>query len=187
MELCRRDSRSENQETNENRFRFRIASVTKTFTATVVLQLAGENRLNLDDSIEKWLPGIIQGNGYDDNQITIRQILNHTSGIAEYSRSKEANFFTNTTKSFTAEELVKIRLSLPPDFAPGKGWSYSNTGYVLLGILIEKVNGNSYAEEMKIGLLNRLNCRIHSYLAIQALFQAPSMPVDIYNQTRQVS
>ncbi|MDM5152784.1 serine hydrolase domain-containing protein [Bacillus sp. DX1.1] len=129
-------------------FRFRIGSVTKTFTATVVLQLAGENRLNLDDSIEKWLPGVIQGNGYDAKQITIRQILNHTSGIAEYSRSKDFDLM-DTKKSYTAEELVKMGISLPPDFAPGKGWSYSNTGYVLLGILIEKVTGNSYAEEIE--------------------------------------
>ncbi|PHF95397.1 D-alanyl-D-alanine carboxypeptidase [Bacillus toyonensis] len=137
-------------------FRFRIASVTKTFTATVVLQLAGENRLNLDDSIEKWLPGVIQGNGYDGNQITIRQILNHTSGIVEYARSKEIDFFTNIKKSFTAEELVKIGLSMPPEFAPGKGWSYSNTGYVLLGILIEKVTGNSYAEEIENRIIEPL-------------------------------
>ncbi|PFY80618.1 serine hydrolase domain-containing protein [Bacillus toyonensis] len=137
-------------------FRFRIASVTKTFTATVVLQLAGENRLNLDDSIEKWLLGVIQGNGYDGNQITIRQILNHTSGIVEYARSKEIDFFTNTKKSFTAEELVKIGLSMPPEFAPGKGWSYSNTGYVLLGILIEKVTGNSYAEEIENRIIEPL-------------------------------
>ncbi|PGG84757.1 D-alanyl-D-alanine carboxypeptidase [Bacillus toyonensis] len=137
-------------------FRFRIASVTKTFTATVVLQLAGENRLNLDDFIEKWLPGVIQGNGYDGNQITIRQILNHTSGIVEYARSKEIDFFTNTKKSFTAEELVKIGLSMPPEFAPGKGWSYSNTGYVLLGILIEKVTGNSYAEEIENRIIEPL-------------------------------
>ncbi|EJR99288.1 hypothetical protein IKO_05249 [Bacillus cereus VDM034] len=118
-------------------FRFRIGSVTKTFIATVLLQLAGENRLNLDDSIEKWLPGIIQGNGYDAKQITIRQMLNHTSGIAEYSGSKEADF-THTKRLYTAEELVKIGLSMPPNFAPGKGWSYSNTGYVLLGILCLK-------------------------------------------------
>ncbi|MED4714197.1 MULTISPECIES: serine hydrolase domain-containing protein [Bacillus] len=136
-------------------FRFRIGSVTKTFTATVVLQLAGENRLNLDDSIEKWLPGVIQGNGYDGNQITIRQILNHTSGIAEYLRSKDADMM-NTKKTYTAEELVKIGLSLPPDFAPGKGWSYSDTGYVLLGILIEKVTGNSYAEEIENRIIEPL-------------------------------
>ncbi|AJI08973.1 MULTISPECIES: serine hydrolase domain-containing protein [Bacillus] len=137
-------------------FRFRIASVTKTFIATVVLQLAGENRLNLDDSIEKWLPGVIQGNGYDGNQITIRQILNHTSGIVEYAKSEEVDFFTNTNKSFTAEELVKIGLSMPPEFAPGNGWSYSNTGYVLLGILIEKVTGNSYAEEIENRIIEPL-------------------------------
>ncbi|MFD6509808.1 serine hydrolase domain-containing protein [Bacillus sp. NPDC060175] len=136
-------------------FRFRIGSVTKTFIATVLLQLAGENRLNLDDSIEKWLPGIIQGNGYDAKQITIRQMLNHTSGIAEYSGSKEADF-TRTKRLYTAEELVKIGLSLPPDSAPGKGWSYSNTGYVLLGILIEKVTGNSYAEEIENRIIEPL-------------------------------
>ncbi|MEX0135212.1 beta-lactamase family protein [Bacillus nitratireducens] len=136
-------------------FRFRIGSVTKTFTATVVLQLAGENRLNLDDSIEKWLPGVIQGNGYDDKQITIRQLLNHTSGIAEYTRSKDFNLM-DTKKSYTAEELVKMGISLSPDFAPGKGWSYSNTGYVLLGILIEKVTGNSYAEEIENRIIEPL-------------------------------
>ncbi|MDA2275579.1 serine hydrolase, partial [Bacillus cereus] len=136
-------------------FRFRIGSVTKTFTATVVLQLVGENRLKLDDYIEDWLPGVIQGNGYDGNKITIRQILNHTSGIAEYSRSKDADF-TDTKKSYTAEDLVKMGISLPPDFAPGKGWSYSNTGYVLLGILIEKVTGNSYAEEIENRIIEPL-------------------------------
>ncbi|PFZ02116.1 D-alanyl-D-alanine carboxypeptidase [Bacillus pseudomycoides] len=139
----------------ETDFRFRIGSVTKTFTATVVLQLAGENRLNLDDSIEKWLPGVIQGNGYDGKQITIRQILNHTSGIAEYARSKDFDIM-DTKKSYTAEELVKMGISLPPDFAPGKGWSYSNTGYVLLGILIEKVTGNSYAEEIENRIIEPL-------------------------------
>ncbi|MGG2015277.1 serine hydrolase domain-containing protein [Bacillus sp. S10(2024)] len=136
-------------------FRFRIGSVTKTFIATVVLQLAGENRLNLDDSIEKWLPGVIQGNGYDGNQVTIRQILNHTSGIAEYLKSPSVDLM-NTKKSYTAEEIVKIGLSLPPDFAPGKAWSYSNTGYVILGILIEKVTGNSYAEEIENRIIEPL-------------------------------
>ncbi|GLV65982.1 D-alanyl-D-alanine carboxypeptidase [Bacillus mycoides] len=136
-------------------FRFRIGSVTKTFTATVVLQLAEENRLNLDDSIEKWLPGVIKGNGYDDKQITIRQLLNHTSGIAEYTRSKDFNLM-DTKKSYTAEELVKMGISLPPDFAPGKGWSYSNTGYVLLGLLIEKVTGNSYAEVIENRIIEPL-------------------------------
>ncbi|PHD55044.1 D-alanyl-D-alanine carboxypeptidase [Bacillus toyonensis] len=137
-------------------FRFRIGSVTKTFIATVLLQLSGENRLNLEDSIEKWLPGVIQGNGYDGNQITIRQILNHTSGIADYMNSKDFDIM-DTKKSYTAEEFVKMGISLPPEFAPGKGWSYSNTGYVLLGILIEKVTGNSYAEEIENRIIEPLD------------------------------
>ncbi|HDR7992789.1 TPA: beta-lactamase family protein [Bacillus cereus] len=136
-------------------FRFRIGSVTKTFIATVLLQLAGENRLNLDDSIEKWLPGVIQGNGYDSNQITIRQILNHTSGIADYVKSKDFDM-KDTKKAYTAEEFVKMGISLSPEFAPAKGWSYSNTGYVVLGMLIEKVTGNSYAEEVENRIIEPL-------------------------------
>ncbi|EEK70015.1 D-stereospecific peptide hydrolase [Bacillus mycoides] len=143
------------QKPMETDFRFRIGSVTKTFTATVVFQLAEENRLNLDDSIEKWFPGVIQGNGYDDKQITIRQLLNHTSGIANYTMSKDFNIM-DTKKSYTTEELVKMGISMPPDFAPGKSWSYSNTGYVLLGILIEKVTGNSYAEEIENRIIEPL-------------------------------
>ncbi|MGE7884867.1 serine hydrolase domain-containing protein [Bacillus sp. NPDC094077] len=137
-------------------YRFRIGSVTKTFTATTVLQLVGENRVQLDDPIEKWLPGLIQGNGYDGNQITIRQLLNHTSGIAEYLKSKDADIM-NSKKTYTAEEIVKMGLSLPPDFSPGKGWLYSNTGYVILGMLIEKITGNSYAEEIEKRIIEPLD------------------------------
>ncbi|QQN81476.1 serine hydrolase domain-containing protein [Bacillus toyonensis] len=137
-------------------YRFRVGSVTKTFTATTVLQLVGENRVKLDDSIEKWLPGLIQGNGYDGNQITIRQLLNHTSGIAEYLKSKDADIM-NSKKTYTAEEIVKIGLSLPPDFSPGKDWLYSNTGYVILGMLIEKITGNSYAEEIEKRIIEPLD------------------------------
>ncbi|PGY08601.1 serine hydrolase domain-containing protein [Bacillus cereus] len=140
----------------KSEYRFRIGSVTKTFTATTVLQLVGENRVQLDDPIEKWLPGLIQGNGYDGNQITIRQLLNHTSGIAEYLKSKDADIM-NSKKTYTAEEIVKIGLSLPPDFSPGKGWLYSNTGYVILGMLIEKITGNSYAEEIEKRIIEPLD------------------------------
>ncbi|MDR4395619.1 serine hydrolase domain-containing protein, partial [Bacillus paranthracis] len=110
----------------------------------------------LDDSIEKWLPGVIQGNGYDGNQITIRQILNHTSGIAEYMNSKDFDIML-TKKSYTAEEFVKMGIYLTPYFDPGEGRSFSNSGYALLGILIEKVNGKSYAEEDVIRMIERLD------------------------------
>jgi D-alanyl-D-alanine carboxypeptidase len=144
------------KKTMKSDYRFRIGSVTKTFTSTTVLQLVGENRMQLDDPIEKWLPGLIQGNGYDGNQITIRQLLNHTSGIAEYLKSKDADIM-NSKKTYTAEEIVKIGLSLPPDFSPGKGWLYSNTGYVILGMLIEKITGNSYAEEIEKRIIEPLD------------------------------
>ncbi|WP_068775025.1 serine hydrolase [Paenibacillus sp. FJAT-26967] len=139
----------------ETNYRFRIGSVTKTFTAAVVLQLAGENRLNLDDSIEKWLPGVVRGNGYEGKEITVRQLLNHTSGISEYLKSDKINLM-ETRKTYTPEEIVKIGLAMPADFAPGKGWSYSNTGYVLLGMLIERVSGASYAEEIEKRILEPL-------------------------------
>ncbi|WP_188068511.1 serine hydrolase domain-containing protein [Brevibacillus brevis] len=136
-------------------YRFRIGSVTKTFTAATVLHIVGEGRLNLDDSIEKWLPGVIQGNGYDGKQITIRQILNHTSGLTDYLKSPDFDM-SETKKSHTPEELVKLGLTLPPEFKPGKSWSYSNTGYVILGMLIERVTGNSYEEEMEKRIIEPL-------------------------------
>ncbi len=118
-------------------FRFRIGSVTKTFIATVLLQLSGENRLNLDDSIEKWLPGVIQGNGYDGNQITIRQIMNHTSGIADYINSKDFDI-TDIKKSYTAEEFVKMGISLPPDFAPERVGLIQTQDTYYWGCLLKK-------------------------------------------------
>jgi D-alanyl-D-alanine carboxypeptidase len=65
--------------------RFRIASTTKTFVATVVLQLVGEGRLSLDDTVEHWLPGVVSGNGNDGSAITVRQLLQHTSGLFDYT------------------------------------------------------------------------------------------------------
>ncbi|MFE2186166.1 serine hydrolase domain-containing protein [Streptomyces sp. NPDC059455] len=73
--------------------RFRIAGNTKAFVSTVLLQLEGERRLSLHDSVEKWLPGVLQGNGNDGKAITIRQLLNHTSGI--HDPTTEASFFAS--------------------------------------------------------------------------------------------
>ena len=138
-------------------FRFRIGSGQRDEDVhrNSCTSISRREPLDLDDSIEKWLPGVIQGNGYDDKQITIRQLLNHTSGIAGYTRSKSFNLM-DTKKSYRAEELVKMGISMPPNFAPGKSWSYSNTGYVLLGILIETVTGNSYAEEIENRIIEPL-------------------------------
>ncbi|PFN00561.1 serine hydrolase domain-containing protein [Bacillus cereus] len=135
----------------EPNFSFRIGSITKTFTASVILQLAEEKQLNLDDSVEKWLPGVVQGNGYDGNKITIRQLLNHTSGIAAYTDldMRDITLPQNPYRYYTADELISLGLTKPPVFAPGEGWDYSNTNTVLAGQIIQKVTGDTYAEQIR--------------------------------------
>ncbi|MFH8890249.1 serine hydrolase domain-containing protein [Streptomyces sp. NPDC017949] len=132
--------------------RFRIGSTTKTFTATVMLQLAAERRLTLDDSVEKWLPGVVRGPGYQPERITIRQLLDHTSGIYDYvnddvmrARGADTPFLKHRFDSYRPEEIVGIGVSHPPTFAPGSGWAYSNTGYFLAGMIIERVTGRPLA------------------------------------------
>ncbi|MCI0768153.1 serine hydrolase domain-containing protein [Bacillus sp. TL12] len=135
----------------EPNFSFRIGSITKTFTASAILQLAEEKQLNLDDSVEKWLPGVVQGNGYDGNKITIRQLLNHTSGIASYTDldMRDITLPQNPYRYYTADELISLGLAKPPVFAPGEGWDYSNTNTVLAGQIIQKVTGDTYAEQIR--------------------------------------
>ncbi|MCX4539873.1 serine hydrolase domain-containing protein [Streptomyces sp. NBC_01565] len=133
--------------------RFRVGSTTKTFTATVMLQLAAEHRLSLDDSVEKWLPGVVRGPGYEPEKITIRQLLNHTSGIYDYvnddvmsKRGAGTPFLEHRFDGYRPEEIVRIGLSHPPAFAPGTGWGYSNTPYFLAGMIIERVTGLPLAD-----------------------------------------
>ena len=135
---------------------FRIGSTTKTFVATVVLQLAGEKKLSLDDTVEKWLPGLIKGNGYDGSKITIRQLLNHTSGIADYLTSDlKEKLIENPSENYTAEQLISRALQLEPV----KGWSYSNTNMVIIGLIIQKVTGESYAEQIQKRIINPLSLK----------------------------
>ncbi|MEI4623767.1 beta-lactamase family protein [Bacillus pfraonensis] len=135
----------------EPNFSFRIGSITKTFTASVILQLVEEKQLNLDDSVEKWLPGIVQGNGYDGNKITIRQLLNHTSGIASYTDldMRDITLPQNPYRYYTADELISLGLAKPPVFSPGEGWNYSNTNTVLAGQIIQKATGDTYTEQIR--------------------------------------
>lgn len=136
--------------------RFRIGSITKTFVATIVMQLVGAGRLSLDDSVEKWLPGVVDGNGYDGSQITIRELLQHTSGIFDYTTDPifvaplvSADSFNATRfKHYSAQDVIAIALAHPPLFAPGTSWTYSSTNYVLLGQVIHAVTGNSWITEL---------------------------------------
>jgi D-alanyl-D-alanine carboxypeptidase len=115
---------------------FRVGSITKTLVATVVLQLSAEGTLELDDAIERWLPGLVP-NG---QAITLRHLLNHTSGIYNYTDDQtllRRSLTRNPPRVLTPAELVAVATRQTPLFAPGTGWSYSNTGYIVLGLVIE--------------------------------------------------
>lgn len=130
---------------------FRIASVTKAFVATVILRLAGDGRLSLDDTVERWLPGVVSGNGNDGRAITIRQLLQHTSGIhddyPDYTSAED--FYQHRYDTYTPEQTVARAMRHRPDFQPGTDWRYSNTGYVLLGMVIRRVTGHPWYEEVR--------------------------------------
>ncbi|GAA3163259.1 serine hydrolase domain-containing protein [Planomonospora alba] len=135
---------------------FRVGSITKTFTATLILQLAAEHKLSLDDTVEQWLPGLVQGNGHDGRQITIRHLLSHTSGIFAYTLDASMleeywspKLLEHRFDTPSPEELVKIAVSNPADFPPGEGWFYSNTNFVLAAMIVEKADGRSYAESLE--------------------------------------
>lgn len=120
--------------------RFRIASVTKPFTAVAVLRLAARHQVRLDAPVETYLPGVVRGAGegsaIDGRYITVRQLLQHTSGLPDYVQFLN---LAELNQPVEAAELVRIALSHKPDFAPGQGWQYSNTGYILAGMIVERL------------------------------------------------
>jgi D-alanyl-D-alanine carboxypeptidase len=154
--------------------RFRIASVTKTFTATVLLKLEAEGKLSLDDSVAKWLPGVIRGRGYRPRNITLRHLLNHTSGIFDYNmdegfRARYAGdeFERNRYVRWLPEELVDIALAHPPNFQPEQGsrpgepgrWDYSDTNYILAGMVVERAANRTYADAVEGLVIDPLGLR----------------------------
>ncbi|MFJ8658912.1 serine hydrolase domain-containing protein [Streptomyces sp. NPDC093795] len=163
--------------------RYRVGSITKTFTATVLLQLQAEGRLDLDDPVEKWLPGVVRGNGHDGRKITLRQLLNHTSGI--YSVTADPGFqekvfgpafLEHRYDRWTPRQLVAIAMTHEPDFAPGTDWNYSNTNYVLAGLVIEKVTGRPYGKAVENRIIKPLKLRATSVPGTDVTMPAPSSP-----------
>ena len=136
---------------------FRAGSITKTFTATVVLQLAKEGVLDLADSVERWLPGTVP----DGDKITLLQLLNHTSGLYNYTSDLPdyAGLVRERFLHREPAEAISTANSHEPLFAPGADWSYSNTNYILLGLVIEAATGNTYAGEVDKRILSRLGLR----------------------------
>ncbi|MBB4686252.1 serine hydrolase domain-containing protein [Amycolatopsis jiangsuensis] len=125
---------------------FRVGSVSKTFTATVVLQLVAEHRLGLEDVVQQRLPGLLP---YPE-PITVRQLLQHTAGVPrdlplEHSWATAEELDTERFVHFDDERAVRLSTTQPLLFAPGTGWAYSNTGYNILGLLVEHVTGKPLA------------------------------------------
>lgn len=118
----------------------RLGSITKQFTAVLILQLAEQGKLKLDVPITTYLPDYPKANG---DQITIHHLLTHTSGVPSYTSFP--NFFNEMSKKYySPTDFVKLFSDLPLEFKPGEKWNYSNSGYFLLGYLIEKVTGKTY-------------------------------------------
>lgn len=149
--------------------RYRVGSVTKTFVATVLLQLQAEGKVRLDDTVGSWLPGLVRGHGHDGDRITVRQLLNHTSGIFDYlddptfrRRYFTPEFLAHRYDTRPPEHWVRLAMDHEPRFWPGAGWSYSNTNYLLAGLVIEKATGHAYGDEVRRRVIEPLGLRATS-------------------------
>jgi D-alanyl-D-alanine carboxypeptidase len=138
----------------------RIGSITKTFTATVVLQLVDEGKLTLDDKLSKYEPQVPGADG-----ITIRQLLNMTSGLFNYTDDKAfwAEFMKTPEATWTPQQVVDIAIAHPAVFQPGQKYMYCNTNYILLGMIIEKVTGKKAGDEITTRIIDKLGLKNTSF------------------------
>jgi CubicO group peptidase (beta-lactamase class C family) len=130
--------------------RFRIGSITKMFTTTMILQLVEEGKLKLTDTLDTFLPQVPNA-----KKITIGQILSHRSGIPNVRREQNAEGNINTLP-MTKDEHLALIVKATPDFEPDTKRSYSNSGYFLLGLILEKITGNSYAEALQERITSKI-------------------------------
>jgi D-alanyl-D-alanine carboxypeptidase len=136
--------------------RFRAGSNTKTMVSTVVLQLVGEHRLVLTDTVGRRLGPILP---YAD-RVTVRNLLNHTSGIPDNATPPAVEFFKGDPfRQWQPAELVALVADQPQEFAAGTSWAYSNTNYTLLGMMIERITGHTLAQEVERRILRPLGLR----------------------------
>ncbi|QIB41763.1 serine hydrolase domain-containing protein [Streptomyces aureoverticillatus] len=147
--------------------RFRVGSITKTFVSTVLLQMEAEGRLSLDDTVERHLPGLVRGNGNDGGKITVRRLLNHTSGLFDYLADEKYRttymegdgYLKHRYDTLPPRKHVKVALSHAPLFEPGSKQSYSNTNYILAGLIVEKVGGRAYEAEVRDRIIKPLGLK----------------------------
>lgn len=138
--------------------RFRIASITKMYTAAMILQLVDEGKLKLTDTLDKFLPQVP-----NSSKITILQMLSHRSGIPNVRREQNSQGNVNTLP-ITKEEVLALIVKAKPEFEPGTGHSYSNSVYFLLGLILEKVTGKTYAEALEERISSKIGLK-DTYIA----------------------
>ncbi|MFF8593042.1 serine hydrolase domain-containing protein [Streptomyces sp. NPDC015220] len=142
----------------------RAGSNTKAFTAVVVLQLVAEGKVGLDASVDTYLPGLVRGDGFDGRSITVRQLLQHTSGLPDYMDAPALTDFTTIQyRYFEPRELLDGALAQKARFPAGTDWEYSNTNYLVAGLLIQKVTGRPFGEEVTKRVIDRIGLR-HTYV-----------------------
>jgi D-alanyl-D-alanine carboxypeptidase len=137
--------------------RFRVGSVTKTFVATIVLELASEKRLRLDDPVAHWLPGLLP----DGDRITIRDLLAHRSGLADVADVPAV--LNGAQSDWPPRRLVALMARQPRIAAPGGAFHYSSTNYLVLGLLVERVTGRSIAAELRRRIIGPLHLTDTAY------------------------
>ncbi|MEK6288078.1 MAG: serine hydrolase domain-containing protein [Acidobacteriota bacterium] len=133
--------------------RFRIGSITKMFTAAMILQLVEEGKLKLTDTLDKFFPQVPNA-----KKITIVQILSHRSGIPNVRRDQNSQGNVNTTP-ITKDEMLALIVKATPDFEPDTKHSYSNSGYFLLGLILEKLTGKPYGEALKERITSKIGLK----------------------------
>ncbi|MFE9924728.1 serine hydrolase domain-containing protein [Streptomyces sp. NPDC005774] len=150
-------------EAMDTRARFRIGSVSKTFSSVALLQLVDEGRLELDTPVNHYLPGLLP-----DDRITVRHLLTHRSGLADYTEAMFAKtvpgFEAVRNRVFTYQELVDLSLAEPRTTEPGVAYKYSNANFVVVGMLIENATGTSVAKQYERRIINPLKLRHTSYV-----------------------
>ena len=140
----------------------RIASNTKTFVAVLIMKMVEEGKVKLDEPIETYLPGIVKGQGVDGKKITVRQLLQHTSGLPDFGDS-QLDYFAIRNDYVSPRDVLDGVLSRPAQFAPGAKFQYNNANYVVLGLLAERVAKRPIAEQIETKIVKPLGLK-HTYM-----------------------
>ncbi|MFE2533817.1 serine hydrolase domain-containing protein [Streptomyces sp. NPDC059371] len=162
--------------------RFRTGSITDTFVATVLLQMEAERKLSLDDPVERYLPGVVGGNGNDGGAITVRQLLNHTSGLFDYladvpyyqTYTMGDSFLAHRYDTLTAQQRLRVAFSHAPLFQPGARHAFSHTNDLLAALIVQKVAGRPYEDEVRRRIINPLELRSTSNPGTSSELPRPS-------------